>query len=106
VPPSSPTFRLAPAPSPTRRSSDLPPSPGPSLPQGERGEKRAESPLSMRERGFRGEGFNEQTGWYGGFDVVLGNPPWEHTEIKERSEEHTSELQSREKLVCRLLLGR
>ncbi len=27
---------------------------------------------------------NEQTGWSGGFDVVLGNPPWEHTEIKEK----------------------
>ncbi len=27
---------------------------------------------------------NEQTGWEGGFDCVLGNPPWEHTEIKEK----------------------
>ncbi len=27
---------------------------------------------------------NEQTGWCGGFDVVLGNPPWEHTEIKDK----------------------
>jgi hypothetical protein len=27
---------------------------------------------------------NEQTGWNGGFDVVLGNPPWEHTELKEQ----------------------
>jgi hypothetical protein len=27
---------------------------------------------------------NEQTGWNGGFDVVLGNPPWEHTELKEK----------------------
>lgn len=27
---------------------------------------------------------NEQTGWSGGFDVILGNPPWEHTEIKEK----------------------
>ncbi|MCK4833014.1 MAG: Eco57I restriction-modification methylase domain-containing protein, partial [Anaerolineales bacterium] len=23
-------------------------------------------------------------GWEGGFDVVLGNPPWEHTELKEK----------------------
>jgi len=23
-------------------------------------------------------------GWDGGFDVVLGNPPWEHTELKEQ----------------------
>lgn len=27
---------------------------------------------------------NELTGWCGGFDAVLGNPPWEHTEIKEK----------------------
>src|SRR5579884_1033821 len=27
---------------------------------------------------------NAQTGWSGGFDVVLGNPPWEHTELKEQ----------------------
>ena len=27
---------------------------------------------------------NEQTGWNGGFDAVLGNPPWEHTELKEK----------------------
>lgn len=27
---------------------------------------------------------NEQTGLCGGFDVVLGNPPWEHTELKEQ----------------------
>src|SRR5690606_20408047 len=46
----------------------------------------------------------------GGFDVVLGNPPWERIKLQEqelfayRSEEHTSELQSRENLVCRLLL--
>jgi len=31
-----------------------------------------------------GEPENEQTRWTGGFDVVLGNPPWEHTEIKEK----------------------
>ncbi|MCX8033409.1 MAG: N-6 DNA methylase [Thermoleophilia bacterium] len=27
---------------------------------------------------------NPQAGWDGGFDVVLGNPPWEHTELKEK----------------------
>ncbi len=27
---------------------------------------------------------NEQMGWSRGFDVVLGNPPWEHTELKEQ----------------------
>src|SRR5690625_6710821 len=32
-------------------------------------------------------------------------PDWNHaTQVKERSEEHTSELQSRGHLVCRLLL--
>ena len=29
------------------------------------------------------EGNVEPAGWSGGFDVVLGNPPWEHTELKE-----------------------
>ncbi|GCE08143.1 Eco57I restriction-modification methylase domain-containing protein [Dictyobacter aurantiacus] len=27
---------------------------------------------------------NEHTGWSGGFDVVMGNPPWEHAELKEQ----------------------
>ena len=27
---------------------------------------------------------NKAAGWSGGFDVVLGNPPWEHTELKEK----------------------
>jgi hypothetical protein len=26
---------------------------------------------------------NTDAGWNGGFDVVLGNPPWEHVELKE-----------------------
>ena len=26
----------------------------------------------------------EDTGWSGGFDCVLGNPPWEHLELKEQ----------------------
>lgn len=36
------------------------------------------------ERPADGGSLNEQTGWYGGFDVVLGNPPWEHVELKEQ----------------------
>src|SRR2546427_7452672 len=45
----------------------------------------------------------------GGFDLVTGNPPWVRGErlpaqVRERSEEHTSELQSQSNLVCRLLL--
>jgi hypothetical protein len=27
---------------------------------------------------------NEQTGWNGGFDVVLGNPPWERVKLQEQ----------------------
>ncbi|MCI4675607.1 Eco57I restriction-modification methylase domain-containing protein [Candidatus Mycolicibacterium alkanivorans] len=27
---------------------------------------------------------NDATGWYGGFSVVIGNPPWEHVELKEQ----------------------
>jgi hypothetical protein len=27
---------------------------------------------------------NQKTGWNGGFDVVLGNPPWEQSELKEK----------------------
>jgi hypothetical protein len=27
---------------------------------------------------------NEQTGWNGGFDVLLGNPPWERIKIQEK----------------------
>jgi len=27
---------------------------------------------------------NEQTGWSGGFDVALGNPPWERVKIQEK----------------------
>ncbi len=30
------------------------------------------------------EAENRKTGWSGGFDCVLGNPPWEHTELKEK----------------------
>jgi len=35
-------------------------------------------------RGAGGEGYNEQTGWHGGFDCVLGNPPWERIKIQEK----------------------
>lgn len=30
------------------------------------------------------ETVNDATGWYGGFTVVIGNPPWEHVELKEQ----------------------
>ncbi|MGQ4485896.1 DNA methyltransferase [Streptomyces sp. SAS_281] len=31
-----------------------------------------------------GEGTDAATGWNGGFDCLLGNPPWEHIELKEQ----------------------
>ncbi|MGD9485196.1 DNA methyltransferase [Streptomyces sp. TRM70308] len=31
-----------------------------------------------------GEGIDDATGWAGGFNAVLGNPPWEHLELKEQ----------------------
>ncbi|MGW4682375.1 Eco57I restriction-modification methylase domain-containing protein [Micromonospora taraxaci] len=31
-----------------------------------------------------GTGIDAATGWVGGFDCVLGNPPWEHLELKEQ----------------------
>ena len=31
-----------------------------------------------------GAGIDLATGWSGGFDCVLGNPPWEHLELKEQ----------------------
>jgi very-short-patch-repair endonuclease len=34
--------------------------------------------------GFRVGAYNEQTGWHGGFDCVLGNPPWERIKIQEK----------------------
>lgn len=36
------------------------------------------------ERPGDGGSLNEQTGWYGGFDVVLGNPPWERVKLQEQ----------------------
>jgi hypothetical protein len=29
-------------------------------------------------------GENDQRGWFGGFDVVLGNPPWERVKLQEK----------------------
>lgn len=34
--------------------------------------------------GERAHTINDVTGWYGGFDAVVGNPPWEHIELKEQ----------------------
>src|SRR5258707_8547148 len=48
------------------------------------------------------------TGWMGAvgqsFATAGEGSDWPRTDFKSRSEEHTSELQSRQYLVCRLLL--
>src|SRR5690606_40411762 len=73
---------------PTRRSSDLPPRFPPSLvPPGAPARLRTPPPGTSRSAGGR----------------LPGSPPAAAAD-RERSEEHTSELQSRENLVCRLLL--
>src|SRR5690606_42056186 len=54
----------------------------------------------------RGQGFDEGIAEYPGIEVVAKQPAdFDRTQgLDVRSEEHTSELQSRENLVCRLLL--
>src|SRR2546429_9999374 len=47
------------------------------------------------------EGINRSIGWEGIAEVGVTLPPWNRNQ---RSEEHTSELQSRLQLGCRLLL--
>lgn len=44
-----------------------------------------DSPLPSETR-FAGEGAGGegQTGWHGGFDVVLGNPPWDQIQLDDR----------------------
>ncbi|NYJ02433.1 hypothetical protein HNR19_003131 [Nocardioides thalensis] len=40
--------------------------------------------LFPTERPDDGGTINPTTGWYGGFSAVVGNPPWEHIELKEQ----------------------
>ncbi len=40
--------------------------------------------LFPTERPPTGGSINNITGWYGGFTVILGNPPWDHIELKEQ----------------------
>src|SRR5690606_40765211 len=77
---------------PTRRSSDLPDSPGPSVSQTNGSPTVLPDPdvFEPPASGGKGQAPNPNT-------VIVANPV-------DRSEEHTSELQSRENLVCRLLL--
>src|SRR5690606_41599795 len=84
---------------PTRRSSDLIDMPAPFG-------KRADE---VRYADWRMSLGGEQRYWldYGEFlSLVLSLPDkdWQRVRGEVRSEEHTSELQSRENLVCRLLL--
>src|SRR3712207_8120723 len=66
--------------------------------QGGRGRRLAETVAPRRLRGVA-----EEVG--GGADVGMDRPEQEDEQrLRERSEEHTSELQSRQYLVCRLLL--
>ncbi|MFQ3565936.1 MAG: N-6 DNA methylase [Aggregatilineales bacterium] len=44
----------------------------------------AEAGAAPEGEGSRVGAYNPQTGWRGGFDVVLGNPPWERIKIQER----------------------
>jgi hypothetical protein len=41
-------------------------------------------PQAFRVPGDDGEPDNEQAGWSGGFDVILGNPPWERVKLQEK----------------------
>src|SRR5690606_40240402 len=75
---------------PTRRSSDL--VLVPEFSDGHPGE-----PLDLLIRCC----FHPKPPWFMGFARRAARP---HRNLRARSEEHTSELQSRENLVCRLLL--
>ncbi|MBN8595973.1 MAG: N-6 DNA methylase [Anaerolineae bacterium] len=47
----------------------------------------ADSPLpdaNAEGLGLRAEGLGMRAGWHGGFDCVLGNPPWERIKIQEK----------------------
>jgi len=41
-------------------------------------------PQAFRLPGKEEEAENEGTGWSGGFDVILGNPPWERVKLQEK----------------------
>jgi hypothetical protein len=55
---------------------------------------------------------NDTTGWYGGFSVVIANPPWEHVELKEQEyfESRDPEIAKaagakRKRMIAELLAG-
>src|SRR5690625_6811500 len=54
-------------------------------------------------RGVRKDLYQAEEDWYKSFTTLFGKQ-WRSSTEKNRSEEHTSELQSRGHLVCRLLL--
>ncbi|WP_225100857.1 Eco57I restriction-modification methylase domain-containing protein [Streptomyces sp. CoH27] len=43
-----------------------------------------EFPRVFRVEDAHGEDVNPETGWQGGFDAVLGNPPWERVKIQKK----------------------
>src|SRR5690606_41492327 len=73
---------------PTRRSSDLD----------------AGADVNAEARPFAVASTGRRGGTAAGQTAIFGAAFWGWDEVVRRSEEHTSELQSREKLVCRLLL--
>src|SRR5690606_41789967 len=98
--------RRAPHPPPTRRSSDLTSRPGgrrwsrrSATPEPRRGPPPATPPRRARDQ-------RSQPARSTSRGVPSSPTAWieVHSPDAERSEEHTSELQSRENLVCRLLL--
>src|SRR2546427_5260249 len=56
------------------------------------------------QRGAEGEDRDVLPGLELALEVLRGDPRWTWPPLHMRSEEHTSELQSQSKLVCRLLL--
>src|SRR5205085_12039376 len=92
--------------SPTRRSSDLHRSdqggPAQSVPPGADGEPAAPPTAPRRAVALVVAAVVAVTA--DAVEEAGETAPWRRRDVEERSEEHTSELQSQSKLVCRLLL--
>src|SRR5690606_41243555 len=92
--------------SPTRRSSDLRPRPSAKVRAEEIADLTGVSLAEIEEIAQAGLIVADARGRYPGraVDIVQHAAALSRQGISPRSEEHTSELQSRENLVCRLLL--